>query len=365
MKLRKVIISGGGTGGHIFPALSIADELRRRDPSIEILFVGAKGRMEMEKVPKAGYPIEGLHIAGIQRSLSLKNLFFPFILIKSLFQASRVISRFKPDVAVGVGGYASGPLLFVASLRGIPTMIQEQNSYPGITNKLLARSARKICVAYEKAKDFFPPGKVVVTGNPVRANLLSLEGKRGEAFAHFGLDPDRPVLLSIGGSLGARNINQAMMAGMRRFSEAGIQLLWQTGASFYEKYGKELKDLPEGVRVFPFVYEMDLAYSAADVVVSRAGALAITELAVTAKPCILVPSPYVSEDHQTKNAMALVEKNAAVLVREAETADLLVEKAIALVQDKSRQQSLSANISQLARPAATSEIVDVLTSVIQ
>ncbi len=357
MKLRKVIISGGGTGGHIFPALSIADELRRRHPNVDILFVGALGRMEMEKVPQAGYNIEGLNIAGLHRSLSLKNLSFPIKLVKSLFKAGKIIDRFKPQVVIGVGGYASGPLLFMAQKKNIPTLIQEQNSFPGITNKLLAKRVNTICVAYDKLDQFFPKNKLVLTGNPVRESIINTDNKHAEALTLFGLDNEKPVLLCVGGSLGARSINQAVLSGYQKLIEAGFQLIWQTGKLFYQQNELELKQLPKEIVVQPFIREMDMAYAAADVVVSRAGALAITELCVVGKPAILVPSPYVSEDHQTKNAQALVSKNAALMVKEADAAASLIDTAISLLNNRGKRLELAGKIKEIAKPSATEAIV--------
>ncbi len=364
MKLRKVIISGGGTGGHIFPALSIADELRRRHPDVEILFVGAIGRMEMEKIPQAGYNIEGLQIAGIQRSLSLKNLSFPIKLVRSLFKAGKIIDKFQPQVAIGVGGYASGPLLFMAQKKNIPTLIQEQNSFPGITNKILAKRVNTICVAYDKLDNFFPKQKLVVTGNPVRANILSADHKEGEGQKLFGLNPDMKTLLCVGGSLGARSINQAMLSGYQKLIDAGYQVIWQTGKLFYSQNELELKQLPKEIIVQPFIREMDLAYAAADVVVSRAGALAITELCIVGKPAILVPSPYVSEDHQTKNAQALVSKDAAIMVKEDEAGAKLIDTAIELLGNAGKRLLLSGKIRELARPLATEAIVNEIEKLV-
>jgi len=364
MKLRKVIISGGGTGGHIFPALSIADELRRKHPNVDILFVGAIGRMEMEKIPQAGYKIEGLNIAGLHRSLSLKNLSFPIKLVSSLLKAGKILDRFKPDVVIGVGGYASGPLLFMAQKKSIPTLIQEQNSFPGITNKLLAKRVNTICVAYEKLDNFFPKEKIVFTGNPVRANILNADHKREEALQHFGLDSGKPVLLCVGGSLGARSINQAVLAGYQKIIDAGYQLIWQTGKLFYSQNELDLKQLPKEIVVQPFIREMDLAYAAADLVVSRAGALAITELCIVGKPAILVPSPYVSEDHQTKNAQALVSKHAAVMVSEADASTMLIEESIKLLNNAGKRAELSGKIREIARPLATEAIVNEIEKLV-
>jgi UDP-N-acetylglucosamine--N-acetylmuramyl-(pentapeptide) pyrophosphoryl-undecaprenol N-acetylglucosamine transferase len=353
MKAARIIISGGGTGGHIFPAIAIANALKSVQPNCEILFVGANGRMEMEKVPAAGYPIKGLNIAGLQRSLSLSNLSFPFKVIGSLLHARKIIREFKPDVAVGVGGYASGPLLFVAALMGIPTLIQEQNSFAGITNKILGKRAKKICVAYEGMEKFFPKERLILTGNPVRKDILSMTGKKELAYAKFNLDPNKPVLLSIGGSLGARTINESLLDACDKLEKSGIQVLWQTGKAFYPK----AKDKHSGlIQVHEFIKEMDLVYAVADVVVSRAGASSISELCIVAKPSILVPSPNVSEDHQTKNAMALVNKNAAILVKDSDAKTQLVDSALALLANKSQQDSLKKEIAKLALPNSADQI---------
>ncbi|HEX4887098.1 MAG TPA: undecaprenyldiphospho-muramoylpentapeptide beta-N-acetylglucosaminyltransferase [Luteibaculaceae bacterium] len=365
MKLRKVIISGGGTGGHIFPALAIADELRRRHPDVDILFVGAVGRMEMEKVPQHGYPIEGLHISGLSRSLSLKNLSFPFKVIRSLIKAGEIIDRFQPDVAIGVGGYASGPLLYMAQKRNIPTLIQEQNSFPGITNKILGKRVSTICVAYSGLQKFFPANKLVLTGNPVRDAIKNNATTREEALEALGLDPEKPTILFVGGSLGARSINQAVHNGYQRILDAGGQIIWQTGKLFYSQHELELKNLASQLMIQPFIREMDQAYAAADVVVSRAGAVAITELCTVGKPSILVPSPYVSEDHQTKNAMSLVNSQAALIVKEENCADQLVQTAIELLGNRGKRLELAGKIAALARPNATEEIVDQIEKLVK
>ncbi|MBK6483117.1 MAG: undecaprenyldiphospho-muramoylpentapeptide beta-N-acetylglucosaminyltransferase [Chitinophagaceae bacterium] len=352
----KVIISGGGTGGHIFPAIAIANALHKRLPDLEILFIGAQGRMEMEKVPKAGYRIEGLPIAGLQRSLSLKNLSLPFKVINSLMKAASIIKSFKPDVVVGVGGYASGPVLFAAALKGIPTLIQEQNSYAGITNKILGKRARKICVAYEGMDKFFAKDKIVITGNPVRKDILDLVGKKAEAQKYFGLDANRKTILIIGGSLGARTINESVLAGLNELVAADVQLLWQAGNRYYESVAKAVMGYEEKVKVKEFIERMDLAYAVADLVISRAGALSIAELCVTGKPSVLVPSPNVAEDHQTKNAQALVNDDAALLVEDADAKEKLVTTALELLRDEMLQKRLTGNIAKLARPGADDAI---------
>lgn len=355
MSKLKVIVSGGGTGGHIFPAIAIANKIKELEPEAEILFVGAKGRMEMEKVPAAGYPIEGLWISGLQRRITLKNLLFPFKVIFSLIKARKIINSFKPDVVIGTGGYASGPTLRAASARGIPTIIQEQNSYPGITNKLLAKKVNCICVAYEGMERYFPKEKITVTGNPVRNDILSLHGKREPACKHFNLDPAKKTILIIGGSLGARSINLAIGAGLEKLTAENTQILWQTGMSFYET-AKNLSINQPQVHPHAFIREMDLAYACADIVISRAGASSISELALVNKPCILIPSPNVAEDHQTKNAMALVNKQAALLIKDAEAMDKLCDTAIELLHNEQLKDLLTKNISQLGHPESATRI---------
>lgn len=355
----KLIISGGGTGGHIFPAVAIANEVRRRHPEAEILFVGANGRMEMTRVPEAGYDIVGLDIAGLQRSLTPKNLLFPLKVMRAVRKAGKVIEKFRPDAVVGVGGYASAPVLMAATSRGIPALIQEQNSYAGLVNKLMARRVQRICVAYDGMEKFFPADRLVLTGNPVRTEIA--DGQRREALAFFGLDASRPVLLVIGGSLGARTLNQATAAALPRLREAGVQLIWQTGKTYFPEAEQQAAPFSaDNLKALEFVRRMDLAYAAADVVISRAGALSVSELCLTGKPCILVPSPNVAEDHQTKNALALTQKDAALLVRDADAGAQLYNEALALLQNPTRQQQLATNIRQLAYPQATATIVDEL-----
>lgn len=359
----RIIISGGGTGGHIFPAVAIANEVRRRHPEAEILFVGANGRMEMTRVPEAGYDIVGLDIAGLQRSLTPKNLLFPLKVMRAVRKAGKIIEKFRPDAVVGVGGYASAPVLMAATSRSIPALIQEQNSYAGLVNKLMARRVQRICVAYDGMEKFFPADRLVLTGNPVRTEIA--DGQRAEALDFFGLDAGRPVLLVIGGSLGARTLNQATAAALPRLREAGVQLLWQTGKTYFPEAEKQAAPfVADNLQALEFVRRMDLAYAAADVVISRAGALSVSELCLTGKPCILVPSPNVAEDHQTKNALALTQKDAALLVRDAEAGTQLYDEALALLQNPARQQQLTANIRQLAYPQATATIVDELLQLI-
>lgn len=348
-KHRRVIISGGGTGGHIFPAISIANALRKIDPQTEILFVGAEGRMEMEKVPAAGYKIEGLPVAGLYRSLTFKNFSVLFKLLKSLRMARKVIKEFKPDVVVGVGGYASGPVLRQAGKMGIPTLIQEQNSYAGVTNKLLAKKASAICVAYDGMEKYFPAEKIIKTGNPVRQNFDKLDTITDEAFAFFGLKKEFPVILILGGSLGAGSINNALSGNIDVLRDCDCQWLWQTGKHYYENVNALVSvSFCENISVHGFINRMDYAYAVADVIVSRAGAGTISELCLVGKPVILVPSPNVAEDHQTKNAMALSDKEAAVMITDDKAAGSLVSEAVKLVSDVKRRKILSENILKMA-----------------
>jgi len=355
----RLIVSGGGTGGHIFPAVAIANEFRSRYPNSEILFVGAEGRMEMTRVPEAGYKIIGLWISGLQRKLTLSNLLFPIKLIVSYFRARQIVNQFKPHVVVGTGGYASGPIMMAATRKGIPTVIQEQNSFAGLANKQVADKASRVCVAYEGMEKYFPAKKIVVTGNPVRKDILNIDSKRDQALTHFAFSPQVKTLLIIGGSLGARTINESILHGMEKLLEAKIQVIWQTGKGYYESYKTQLTkfDLKK-IRVQDFVKEMDLAYAAADVVISRSGALSVSEICIAKKPVILVPSPNVAEDHQTKNAKSLTEKDAAILVADKDAALILVDAALNLIFDGSRTAKLSENIAKLAKPRATSDIVN-------
>jgi len=358
----KVIISGGGTGGHIFPALAIANALKEMNTDNEILFVGALGRMEMEKIPAAGYKIIGLDIRGLQRKLTVSNLSFPFKVISSVTKSKKIIKEFKPDAAVGVGGYASGPLLWAATSNKIPSIIQEQNSFPGITNRLLAKRVQKICVAYDGMEKFFPAKNIVMTGNPVRQDITKAAGKEVQAAEFFGLDRNKKMLLIIGGSLGARTINESIAAGIEKINAAGIQLVWQTGKSYFEK-AKSFASA--NIKVFDFIREMNLAYAAADAVISRAGALSVSELCLVGKPVIFVPSPNVTADHQTKNAMTLVEKNAALLVRDAEAMEKLVDDALLLIQSDAKRKSLSQNISALAKKDSAQKIAEIIYDLIE
>lgn len=364
-KTYRLIISGGGTGGHIFPALAIANEFRERHPNAEILFVGAQGKMEMTKIPEAGYKIIGLWISGIQRKLTLSNLSFPFKLISSYIKAGSIVKEFKPDAVIGTGGYASGPIMLAATRNKIPSLIQEQNSYAGLTNKQLGDKVTRVCVAYAGMESYFPASKIVFTGNPVRKDINQIEEKRERALSHFALSSNERTLLIIGGSLGARTINESILAGIDKLIDARVQVIWQTGKIYFEDIKRQLenKDLRR-VRVFDFLKQMDLAYAAADVVIARAGALSISELCLAKKPSILVPSPNVAEDHQTKNAMALVSENAAALVKDVQAKEILVSEALKLVYDEGRCEKLSGQIAKLAKPNATSEIVDEIEKMI-
>ena len=355
--MKRFIISGGGTGGHIFPAIAIADELKRRLPDAEILFVGAKDRMEMQKVPQAGYPIEGLWISGLQRKLSWQNLLFPLKFISSLLKSRSIIKRFKPDAVIGTGGFASGAVVKVAGQMGIPTFIQEQNSYAGITNKMLAKNAHKICVAYDAMEQFFPKEKIVKTGNPIRDGLLNIGEYRSEGLSYFHLDSQRKTLLVLGGSLGARRINQLIEQQLPLFEQLGVQVLWQCGKLYYEEYKKYNS---EQVRVLAFIDRMELAYAAADVIISRAGASSVSELCVVGKPVIFIPSPNVAEDHQTKNARAIADKQAAILLRESELNEQFANTFGKLIADETQQEALSAHIKALAQPNATKDIVNLI-----
>ena len=353
----KILVTGGGTGGHVFPAIAIADAIKKLQPDTEILFVGANGKMEMERVPKAGYAIEGLNIVGFQRSMSLQNLSFPIKLLKSLWRARNIVKRFKPDVVVGTGGYASGPVMRAAQRAGIPTLIQEQNSYAGVTNKILGRKAASVCVAYDHMEQFFPQDKIVFTGNPVRADIVNLEGKREEGLKYYGLDPEKKTIVVIGGSLGARTLNNAMRDNVEFFEKYdGIQVIWQCGKFYeYEYTAMETAKLPN-VQCRAFIDRMDLLYAVADVVISRAGALSISELCLVGKPAVLVPSPNVAEDHQTKNALALVEKGAARLVRDAEAGEKMLQDALLILESEALAFSLGESIRQLGRPNAAETI---------
>lgn len=358
----KVLISGGGTGGHIFPALSIANALRRRDPETEILFVGAENRMEMERVPAAGYDIIGLDIAGFDRKRLWRNFKVLWKLWKSSRKARRIIRDFNPDIAVGVGGYASGPILMAAQQMHVPTLVQEQNSYAGVTNKHLGKDARKVCVAYEGMERFFPAASIVMTGNPVRKEITSCTVSREEAKKALGFDPSKPLVAAVGGSLGARTINDSMKLALQPVLDAGAQILWQTGKLYADECQAVAKDMP-GVDCTPFVSRMDLVYRAADVLVSRAGASTISEIQLTGVPAILVPSPNVAEDHQRKNALALSTRGAAVMIPDSECRDTLAPVIITLLDDPAKRESLGANALAMALPDADERIVDEIYAI--
>ena len=357
----KVILSGGGTGGHVYPAIAVADALRERMPEAEILFVGAKGRMEMEKVPAAGYEVRGLWISGLDRRLSLRNLLFPVKVLSSLMTAHSLLRQFRPDVVAGFGGYASGPLLRAASAMGLPVVIQEQNSYAGITNKLLATKARKICVAYPGMERFFPREKIVLTGNPVRKDLQDLKDRRSQAMSFFGLDDRKKTLLLFGGSLGARKLNEVMSTQTEFFRKHDdIQVLWQMGKLYAEKYATSDTANLYNVHAMPFIDKMDLAYAASDVVICRAGALTISELCLAGKAAVLVPSPNVAEDHQTKNALALVEHGAAVMVHDSSSSEDLMQAVVDILNHPDKKLGLELSIATLAKPDAAARIADII-----
>jgi UDP-N-acetylglucosamine--N-acetylmuramyl-(pentapeptide) pyrophosphoryl-undecaprenol N-acetylglucosamine transferase len=360
------LISGGGTGGHIYPAIAIANAWVEKYPDSEMLFVGALGKMEMQKVPEAGYPIKGLPVAGLQRSLTLDNLKFPLKLLKSLLQAFKIVSDFKPDAVVGVGGYASGPVVYAAQRKRIPTLVQEQNSYAGLTNKILARKADKICVAYPSMDRFFPAEKVVYTGNPVRKDILHLAGKREKGFAHFKLKEGKKTILILGGSLGARTLNQAMLLDMENLDKSGYQVLWQCGKIYFKEMLLAVENAKlEHIHLREFIREMDLGYAAADLIVSRAGALSVSELSLVGKPVIFIPSPNVAEDHQTKNAMAYVNHAAAWLLKDSEAVGQLKNKIDELLSDVVMAENLGMKIKELAKPNAAIAIVAELEKLIR
>ncbi len=359
--MKKYIISGGGTGGHIFPAISIANALRSIEPECEILFIGALGRMEMERIPQAGYKIIGLPIRGFDRKNPFKNISVLWDLMKSLRIARKVVKDFKPNMAIGVGGYASGAALKAANQLGIPTLLQEQNSFAGVTNKLLAKEARKICVAYKNMERFFPSDKIVLTGNPVRQNLSETPQKAPEAYQHLKLDPNKKTLLIVGGSLGARTINQSVIAALEQLQNTDVQIIWQTGKFYYEQASQAALAYPNAnLTTTAFVDRMDYAYSVADLVISRAGASSISELCLLGKPSILVPSPNVSEDHQTHNAMALVHEEAAILVKDIDAQSTLVSTALELLNNEEKLCTLAQNALKLAERDSDKRIAQII-----
>jgi UDP-N-acetylglucosamine--N-acetylmuramyl-(pentapeptide) pyrophosphoryl-undecaprenol N-acetylglucosamine transferase len=362
----KIIISGGGTGGHIFPAIAIAQAIQKEVDHSEFLFIGAQDKMEMEKVPAAGFKIEGLWISGFQRNINLKNLSFPFKLISSLCKARRILKKFKPDIVVGVGGFASGPTLYMANRLKIPTLIQEQNSYPGITNKLLANKVKSICVAYPNMERFFPKDKIKITGNPIRKHIIQIEGKREQALKHFKLESHKKTVLVVGGSLGARSINQAILAHFDNWIKADFQVIWQTGISGIEDALSAISEKgSKNIHAHQFISEMDLAYAAADLVISRAGAIAISELCATEKACIFIPLPSAAEDHQTKNAKSLSEKNAALLIPDQEAKEQLFRQCNELLKNEIKLQQFQENIKTFAKPEADQIIASEVLKLIQ
>lgn len=361
MKPYRFVISGGGTGGHIYPAVAIAKGLQKRFPDAEFLFVGALGRMEMDKVPQSGFKIVGLPIAGIQRRLTLKNLWVPFKLISSLWKARKIIRQYKPDVAIGTGGYASAPLLKAASKAGVPCLIQEQNSYAGITNKWLSKGASRICVAYPGMEKQFPPQKIVYTGNPVREDLVEIRPNKQEGITHFNLKEEKVTLLVLGGSLGAGRINQLVHDNLKMFAECGVQLIWQCGKGYIEKYRNYDQ---ESVRVCAFIDRMDLAYAAADIIISRSGALSVSELCLVGKPVIFIPSPNVSEDHQTKNAKAIADQGGAILIAESDLQQQFYDQFKGLINAPDKMTGLGKQIKTLSRPHATADIIKEIESLL-
>ena len=363
MSKLKFILSGGGTGGHIYPAIAIANELKVQYPTCEILFVGAQDKMEMQKVPQAGFPIKGLWIAGLQRKLTLQNALFPFKVLSSLWKSRQILKSFQPDVVIGTGGFASGPLLKAAAVMGIPTVIQEQNSYPGITNKLLSKKANVICVAYENLDNFFPKNKIKLTGNPVRQDLISIENKTLDAITYFNLEANKKTLLVLGGSLGARRINQLIEKEIDFILGQNLQIIWQCGKLYFDTYShfNEKKH----VHVVSFIDRMDLVYAAADVIISRSGASSVSELCLVEKPVIFIPSPNVAEDHQTKNAKAIVKKKGAILLKESELEEQFETVFSTLLSNEKQQNELSINIKKLAKPKATFDIVKEISKLIK
>lgn len=358
MRQFRIIISGGGTGGHIFPALAIARSLEKKIKNIDILFVGAKGKMEMNKIPLEGYKIEGLPILGLQRRFTLKNFLFPFRVIISLLRARKIINNYKPDIVIGTGGYASGPILYYAAIIGTPALVQEQNSFAGITNRILSKVVDRICVAYDNMDRFFPKRKIVFTGNPIRRDILNFSNKRELAINHFNLDANKKTVLVIGGSLGARTINQVIDNNINFFEKYNLNLIWQTGTGYNKRAMASVHNKLKGINAYKFIKDMDLAYAAADIIVSRAGAIAVSELCCIGKPTILIPSPNVSEDHQTKNAQAIVNKNAAMLVKDNEAEAKLVNCLKSIIKDSNLAKELSGNIKNLAVIDAADNIVN-------
>lgn len=359
MGKKNIILSGGGTGGHIFPAISIARKIKELLPDTDILFVGAKGKMEMEKVPKAGFPIKGLPVSGFHRRLTLKNLSFLFKLVASLIKANKIVKSYKPDLVIGTGGFASGPIVKAASSKGIPCLLQEQNAFPGVTNRMLGKKVNTICVAHEGLQQYFPASKIKLTGNPVREDIIKKSGDRKEALEFFGLEEGKPVVFVFGGSLGARTINQAIEGHLGDIASKNLNLIWQTGTSFFnEAKDAALREGVDQIKAHDFIYRMDLAYELADIIISRAGAISISELCIVGKPVILVPYPHAAGDHQMKNAMSLVDKNAAIMIEDHKAKDELVDEIVGLLNDKKKMEDLGSNIKAMAMPEATSKIAE-------
>jgi len=363
----KIVISGGGTGGHIFPAVAIANKLKEHFPQADILFVGANGKMEMEKVPQAGFPIKGLWISGFQRKFTVDNLVFPLKLISSIRNAKKIVRKFKPDVAIGTGGYASGPLLYAATQKKVPTLILEQNSYPGVTNRILAKRVNTICVAYEGMEQYFPKDKMVITGAPIRKEIFKLNVTREEGLAYFDLRKDLPVLLVVGGSQGARGINEAVAKNLDAILQTGVQLIWQTGSSSFESASEAVahSNYSDRVKVVEFISSMDKAYAAADILISRAGAIAIAEIVAVGKPAIFIPLPSAAEDHQTKNALALTEKDAGILLNETEAKDKIVEYVAELVRSQKRRNQIIKHLKAFKNDDATEHIVKEIIKIMK
>ncbi|MFV0531490.1 MAG: undecaprenyldiphospho-muramoylpentapeptide beta-N-acetylglucosaminyltransferase [Flavobacteriales bacterium] len=365
VKSHKFIISGGGTGGHIYPAIAIADEIKQREPNAQFLFVGAEDKMEMKKVPAAGYEIEGLWISGLSRKLSLDLIKFPFKVVSSLWKSRKIIQEFKPDAVIGTGGFASGAVLYTASQKGIPTILQEQNSYPGITNKKLAKKAALICVAYTGLDKIFKNNNVVITGNPVRAKIFQDLPTKQEALAFFGLEEGKKTIVSVGGSLGSRNKNNAWKAQIEKIKNSEVQLIWQTGSNDFQSLSNDKNLQSNNIKILEFIYEMKMAYVAADLIVSRAGAIAISELCLEGKPVVLMPLPWAAEDHQTKNAEALAKEKAAVIIKDDVADEKLVPTVLKLMQDDAQLKQMGENIKKLGKPRATKDIVDEIFKVLE
>lgn len=366
MSRLKVILSGGGTGGHIFPAVAIANQIKKQVPDVEILFVGALGKMEMEKVPAAGYKIIGLNISGLQRKLTLANLSFPFKVISSVLKAKKILKEFQPHIVIGTGGYASGPMLRAASSKGIPTLIHEANSYPGITNRLLAKKVSKVCVGMQGMEKYFPKEKLVYTGNPVRQDISHIEAKKAIGLEFFGYTGDKKIILVVGGSLGAKGINEAMGPNLKLLADNNIELLWQTGKPYFETAKQQTTPFAsQNIKAVDFITKMDLAYAIADVIISRAGAGAVSEICIIKKPSILVPLPTAAEDHQTQNALSLVSRNAAILVKEIDAKGKLVQEAVSLMKNEEKQKELAENAGKLAMPRAAEMIVEEVLKLVK